>query len=108
MSKSKSPTLGQKIDAVLEPLYAEAEQHRATIALAKEQQEKLQQQIDDAEQGLGQIESRMAEVVRAMAQQEPVIAAVLGETPAAVAATLPPVPAAPSPSSVPTSTRPGR
>ena len=78
MTKSQARTLGQKIDAVLEPLYEEAEQHRATIALMREQQAKLQQQVDAAEEGLSKIESRMAEVVRAMAQEEPVIAAVVG------------------------------
>lgn len=80
MSKPQDPTLGQRIDALLEPLYAEADQHRATIALVKEQQLKLQEQIDAAEHGLNQIETRMAEVVRAMAGQEPVIAAVVGGT----------------------------
>ncbi|MEM6259743.1 MAG: hypothetical protein AAGI37_15815 [Planctomycetota bacterium] len=83
MSNTKTPTLGQRIDEVLEPLYAEAEQHRATIALVKQQQQSLQEQLDDATQGLGEIESRMAEVVRSLAQQEPVIAAVCGQTAAA-------------------------
>ncbi|MEM9346488.1 MAG: hypothetical protein AAGB26_07715 [Planctomycetota bacterium] len=83
MSNPKTPTLGQRIDEVLEPLYAEAEQHRATIALVKQQQQSLQEQLDDATQGLGEIESRMAEVVRSLAQQEPVIAAVCGQTAAA-------------------------
>lgn len=79
MSNESDQTLGQKIDAVLEPLYAEAEQHRATIALVSEQQQALQVQIDSANVGLAQIESRMAEVVRSLAAQEPVIAAVVGE-----------------------------
>ena len=78
MTKSQAQTLGQRIDSVLGPLYEEAEQHRATIELVKEQQAKLQEQVDAAEQGLSQIESRMAEVVRALAQEEPVIAAVVG------------------------------
>jgi hypothetical protein len=84
MTKSQAQTLGQRIDTLLEPLYEEAEQHRATIAIVKEQQDKLQQQIDAAEAGLSQIETRMAEVVRAMAQEDPVIAAVVGESSAAL------------------------
>lgn len=81
MPKPQSHTLGQRIDAVLEPLYTEAQQHRATIELIKEQQQKLQEQVFAAEQGLGLIESRMAEVLREMAQEEPVIAAVVGASP---------------------------
>eukprot|EP00752_Nemacystus_decipiens_P015212 g13545.t1 len=99
MSQDPAPTLGQRIDAVLEPLYAEAEQHRQTIAEVSQQQQALQEQLAAAQEGLGQIESRMAEVVRAMAQQEPVIAAVVGDAgsvaePASVAASAPVEPSA--------------
>lgn len=84
MSNESAQTLGQRIDAVLEPLYAEAEQHRETIAQVTVQQNAIQKKMDAAKQGLSQIESRMAEVVRAMAQQEPVIAAVVGDASAPV------------------------
>lgn len=94
MSENSTPTLGQKIDAVLEPLYAEAEQHRETIAKVTQQQAALQAQINAATMGLGEIESRMAEVVRQMAQQEPVIAAALGQQ-------APPVQAVASPAEPP-------
>lgn len=83
MPNEATPTLGQRIDAVLEPLYLEAEQLRQTILQATAQQQALQEQIDQAEQGLGQIESRMAQVVRELARQEPIIAAVVGQAPAA-------------------------
>lgn len=76
--KNSSQTLGQRIDAVLQPLYTEAEQHRSTLDLIGAQMSALQEQADAANAGLEQIESRMAEVVRALAQKEPVIAAVLG------------------------------
>lgn len=91
MSTEPTQTLGQRIDALLEPLYAEAEQYRATIAEVAEQQQALQQKKDAANEGLGQIESRMAEVVRAMAQQDPVIAAVVGDAAQAVEAEAEPV-----------------
>lgn len=77
MPQVLAPTLGQKIDAVLEPLYAEAEQYHTTLTEVAQQQAALQAQHDAAIRGLGEIESRMAQVVRAMAQQEPVIAAVI-------------------------------
>ena len=79
MPNESAQTLGQRIDAVLEPLYAEAEQHRATIAAVTQQQQALQAQIDSATQGLAQIESRMVEVVRSLAEREPIIAAVVGQ-----------------------------
>ena len=78
MSDSTPQTLGQRIDAVLNPLYSEAEQHRAALAQAEEKREAIQQEIDTATQGLAQVESRMAEVVRSLAGHEPVLAAVLG------------------------------
>ena len=81
MPNEAQQTLGQRIDAVLEPLYLEAEQYRQTIAQVTEQKRALQEQIDQAEQGLGQIESRMAQVVRELARQEPVIAAMVGQAP---------------------------
>lgn len=83
MPNEATPTLGQRIDAVLEPLYLEAEQLRQTIFQVTAQQQALQEQIDQTEQGLGQIESRMAQVVRELARQEPIIAAVVGQAPAA-------------------------
>jgi len=83
-------TLGQRIDEVLEPLYSEAEQHRESITQAKAALQAAQQQVDDATQGLAKVESRMTEVVRSLAQQEPVLAAVLGSaTPSAAAASEP-------------------
>jgi hypothetical protein len=85
MSNEATPTLGQRIDAVLDPLYLEAEQYRQTIAQVTEQKRALQEQIEQAEQGLGKVESRMAQVVRELAKQEPVIAAVVGQTPDTVA-----------------------
>ena len=79
MSQSTDPkTLGQRIDEVLEPLYSEAEQHREAIAQAQATLQAAQQQFDQATQGLAEVESRMTEVVRSLAQQEPVLAAVLG------------------------------
>ena len=96
MSNESPQTLGQKIDAVLEPLYLEAEQYRQTIAQVTAQREALQEQIDQAQQGLGQIESRMAQVVRELAQQEPVIAAVVGQRPAPIYTDQPDQPATPS------------
>lgn len=71
-------TLGQRIDAVLAPLYAEAEQHRAALDQAKTQIEALQCQVASATQGLAKIERRMVDLVRALANQDPVVAAVFG------------------------------
>ena len=95
MSNEANQTLGQRIDAVLEPLYLEADQYRQTIAQVTVQKNELQQQIEQAEQGLGQIESRMVEVVRALAQKDPVIAAVVGQSPAPSTAEPPAPPAEP-------------
>ena len=78
MSESSTPqTLGQRIDAVLNPLYQEAEKHRASLNEAQQQIATLQQQVSDATAGLQQIESRMVEVVRSLAEQDPVLAAVV-------------------------------
>lgn len=71
-------TLGQRIDAVLGPLYAEAEQHRAAIEQTRSQIQTLQQQAESATQGLARLEGQMAEVVRSLANQDPVLAAVVG------------------------------
>lgn len=84
-------TLGQRIDAVLQPLYTEADQHRATLEQAKSQIAALQQQIDTASQGLEQIESRMIEVVRSLASQEPVLSAAMANDDQAAVAAAPPV-----------------
>lgn len=99
-----SPTLGQRIDAVLQPLYDEAEQHRATLDEVKTQMAALKQKAEAARSGLAQIESRMATVVRSLAEQEPVIAAMVsptGDPPSAPASTPSPAssepPVAPEP-----------
>jgi len=99
MSEARSrsnKTLGQRIDAVLQPLYEEADQHRASLDLIKAQMQSLQEQADQANAGLALIESRMAEVVRALATQEPVIAAAFSSAPATKQAETTPAPAAKS------------
>lgn len=97
-------TLGQRIDAVLSPLYAEAEQHRAALEQAKTQIKALQQQVDTATQGLAGIEDKMAEVVRSLASQDPVLAAVVGApAPAGSVATSSPAPGTSPPSAEPVS-----
>jgi len=88
-------TLGQRIDAVLQPLYTEGEQHRTTLNLIKAQIKSLEEQADAAMAGLAQIESRMAQVVCSLAEHEPIIAAVVtGQT--QTPATPPPAAAAPT------------
>lgn len=100
-NKATPKTLGQRIDDVLQPLYEEADEHRATLELIRSQIVSLQEQADAATAGLEQVESRMAEVVRTLATQEPVLAAVVGGKGAAPTQAAPESVAGPTPDAAP-------
>lgn len=71
-------TLGQKIDALLEPMYEEAERHRGFIKLGQAKIAELESGLAESQSALAQIEERMVQVLRSLAAEEPVLATALG------------------------------
>lgn len=109
MSTTDSPTtgtkstgtLGQKIDALLNPLYEESEQHRRHIELGRAKIAELEAGVAESLKSLEQIESRMVAVLRSLASDEPILAAALGTSPAQTSAATPAPAAAPKVSTPP-------
>jgi len=77
-SVNTQATLGQRIDALIEPLNAQAEQHRAALQQARVQIQQVKQQIDHSEQSLREIEQQMVAVLHALAAEEPMLAKAMG------------------------------
>lgn len=71
-------TLGQKIDALLEPMYEEAERHRGFIKLGQAKIAELESGLAESQSALAQIEDRMVQVLQSLAAEEPVLATALG------------------------------
>ncbi|MEM1354541.1 MAG: hypothetical protein AAGH88_06625 [Planctomycetota bacterium] len=76
---SKTSTLGQKIDALLNPLYEESDQHRRNIDLGRAKIAELESGITQSLKILQQIEGRMVAVLHSLASEEPILAAAFGD-----------------------------
>ena len=73
-----TPTLGQRIDALLGPLDAEAQAFREAITGGRAQLAQMQARIDQAEQALAGIEGKMIRVLQSLAAEEPMLALAMG------------------------------